>query len=323
MALRTPPARPTAPATWRDGVHLTGTPIWCDARRRRDVCFVSAADRIAVAEHGQLIATQITLALLAPRVGGGFGAGHLAVPLRRPFTLGTLRLELIPSGRGYGAAALHADSRGRTVLYAGPIRTVDEREAAEVRTSDAVVVAAPFGELHHTFNPVDQIAGALASWATQRLVTNALPVAVVDSALDGLEVAVRLAALGIPLAGSRSLRDAAQRLDDLETLPELKALGKEPRLLVRVASDKATLPATAVSALVSGRAIDGHPGFALGFAWPFAAGRAQLLAWIEQTKSKDIFVTGVCAETIVAALGKRARLLGPPHQMTLSLGEAS
>ena len=35
-----------APVTWRDGVHLTGTPIWCDARRRRDVCFVSRADRI-------------------------------------------------------------------------------------------------------------------------------------------------------------------------------------------------------------------------------------------------------------------------------------
>ena len=34
-----------APVTWRDGVHLTGTPIWCDARRRRDVCFVSSASR--------------------------------------------------------------------------------------------------------------------------------------------------------------------------------------------------------------------------------------------------------------------------------------
>ncbi|CAN5452066.1 hypothetical protein BH11MYX1_BH11MYX1_42780 [soil metagenome] len=288
------------------------------------MCFVSSADRIAVAEHGQLIATPITLALLAPRPGAGLGAGHLAVPLRKPFTLGTLRLELIPSGRGFGAAALHADSRGRTVLYAGPVRTTEDRDAAEVRTSDAVVIAAPFGDVHHTFAPLDDIAGALAQWATRQLAIEAIPVAVVDSALDGLEVAVKLAALGLPLAGSRSLRDAAQRLATLETLPELKALGKEPRVLVRVASDK--LPSStgkAVEALVSGRAIDGHAGFAAGFAWPFAAGRAQLLAWIEQTKSKDVFVTGACAETIVAALGTRARLLGPPHQMTLSLGEAS
>jgi putative mRNA 3-end processing factor len=317
-----PPARSQAPVTWRDGVHLTGTPIWCDARRRRDVCFVSAADRVTAAEHGQLIATPITLALVAPRAGGGAGAGHLAVPWRRPFTLGTLRLELIPSGRGLGAAALHVDSRGRTVLYAGPVRTTADRDAAEVRTSDAVVVAAPFGEAHHVFGTTDDIAGQLVAWAQAQLATGQTPVAVVESALDGLEIAAKLGDQ-LPLAGSRALRDAAQRLANLETLPELRAPGKEPRLLVRVASDRAALPAKSTSALVSGRVLDGHEGFAAGFAWPFAAGRVQLLAWIEQTRAKDIFVTGACAETIVAALGKRARVLGPPHQMTLSLGEAS
>jgi putative mRNA 3-end processing factor len=303
-------------------VHLTGTPIWCDARRRRDVCFVSAADRVTAAEHGQLIATPITLALVAPRGGGGLGAGHLAVPWRRPFTLGTLRLELLPSGRGLGAAALHVDSRGRTVLYAGPVRTTADRDAAEVRASDAVVVAAPFGELHHTFAPIDEIAGKLVTWARAELASGTTPVAVVDSTLDGLEIAAKLGDQ-LPLAGSRSLRDAAQRLANLETLPELRAAGKDPRLVIRVASDRAAVPGKSESALVSGRALDGHAGFATGFAWPFAAGRVQLLAWIEQTRAKEIFVTGACAETIVAALGKRARVLGPPHQMSLSLGEAS
>ena len=317
-----PPARTQAPVTWRDGVHLTGTPIWCDARRRRDVCFVSAADRVTAAEHGQLIATPITLALVAPKAGGGAGAGHLAVPWRRPFTLGTLRLELLPSGRGLGAAALHVDSRGRTVLYAGPVRTTADRDAAEVRASDAVVVAAPFGELHHTFAPIDDIAGELLAWAKAQLASGATPVAVVDSVLDGLEIAAKLADQ-VPLAGSRALREAAQRLVNLESLPELRAPGKDPRLLIRVAADRAAVPPKSVSALVSGRALDGHAGFATGFAWPFAAGRAQLLGWIEQTKAKDVFVTGACAETIAGVLGKRARVLGPPHQMTLSLGEAS
>ena len=79
-------------------MHLTGTPIWCDARRRRDVCFVSSSERVGRAGHGQLIATPITLALLGAEVG------HLAVPVHRPFTLGTTRLSLIPSGRGLGAA---------------------------------------------------------------------------------------------------------------------------------------------------------------------------------------------------------------------------
>ena len=36
--------QPTAPApvSWRDGIHITGTPLWCDALRTRDVCFLSS-----------------------------------------------------------------------------------------------------------------------------------------------------------------------------------------------------------------------------------------------------------------------------------------
>ena len=66
-----------------------------------------------------------------------------------------------------------------------------------------------------------------------------------------------------------------------------------------------------------------HTVFALPYAYAgaiLAAGQvpdAQLLAWIEQTHARDIFVTGACAETIIAKLGPRARMLGPPHQMVL------
>ncbi|MBA3540561.1 MAG: hypothetical protein H0T79_13205, partial [Deltaproteobacteria bacterium] len=119
MSRRAVRATPPVPVTWRDGVHLTGSPIWCDARRRRDVCFVSSSERVGRTGHGQLIGTPLALTLL-----GATEPGHLAVPLRQRFTLGTSRLELIPSGRGLGAAALHVDLTGRTVLYAGPIRTV-------------------------------------------------------------------------------------------------------------------------------------------------------------------------------------------------------
>src|SRR5213078_1681028 len=97
--------------------------------------------------------------------------GHLAVPLRQRFTLGTVRLELIPSGRGFGAAALYADIAGRTVLYAGAVRTTagGVGDAAELRTCDAVVVAAPYGELHQQFPPlVDAIAQTIA-WTRDQL----------------------------------------------------------------------------------------------------------------------------------------------------------
>jgi hypothetical protein len=320
---RTP--RPPAPVTWRDGVHLTGTPIWCDARRRRDVCFVSSADRLTRGQsHGQLIGTPATLAL----VGGG--DGHLAVPVRRPFTLGTLRLELIPSGRGLGAAALYVESRARTWLYAGAVRTTGAAEPAEVRACDAVVVAAPIGEREHTVPTVDAATEQLVAWVRAQLAAGARPIVVVDTVLDGIEIVAQLDAAGVAATASRSLREAT----GVPGAPELRAPGRDPAVHVRVETDRSRAdlrigPGRApVNALVSLRALEPPDRslhatkFALRLAWPFAATRAQLLAWIEQTKARDVFVTGACAETIVAALGNRARVLGPPHQMTLFPREA-
>jgi putative mRNA 3-end processing factor len=313
---RTDRSSTIAPVTWRDGVHLTGTPIWCDARRRRDICFVSSVDRVVRTGHGQLIGTSLTLELLGAR-----GGGHLAVPLRQRFTLGTLRLELIPSGRGLGAAALHVDAVGRTVLYAGAVRTIASPliEGAEVRTADALVVAAPLGELHHRLEPLDDVATRVIEWTRAQLAAGVPTVLVVENALDGIEVAARLVAEGVPVAAGKSIRDAVLRLAGVAGVPAIRAPGREPAVLIRAETDRVKLPSApqAVTALVAARAIDPAPGWAASFAWPFVAGRDQLLAWIEQTRAREIFVTGPCADAIVTALGSRARLLGPPRQMAL------
>jgi hypothetical protein len=266
---------PAAPVTWRDGVHLTGTPIWCDARRRRDVCFVSSAERVGRG-HGQLIATPETLALI------GSAKDQLGVPVRRPFTLGTLRLELIPSGRGLGAAALHVDVGDHTVLYAGAI------QHAEVRMADAVVVASPLAE---PAEPPADAAARLAAWARGRKA----PIVGVDHVIDGLEVAHALAGQGLAVAGTRSLRDASARAG-------LAAIPAKGEVLIQVEGDRARLPA-------------GHRVTAT--TWPLVATDRELLAWIDQTRASRVFVTGPGAERIATAVGARARVLGPPRQMSL------
>jgi len=298
-------------------VHLTGTPIWCDARRRRDVCFVSSADRVVRAGHGQLIGTPTTIAMIAGR-----DLGHLAVPVRRPFTLGTLRLELIPSGRTIGAAALHVDTGMRTVLYAGAIRTAHATEAAEVRASDAVVVSAPIGEPQHALLPLAEALEQLVAWVRARLGASTWPVVVVDTALDGLEIAALLAAAGIAVTASKSVRDAAAIVGSSAPHGGALALrppGKEPAVVIRAETDRQKLATTlpVQSALVSARAVDPQPGYDAAFAWPFVASRAQLLGWIEQARAKHVFVTGACAESIAVAVGARAQVLGPPQQMAL------
>ena len=352
---------------------------------------MSSAERVGRAGHGQLIGTAITLALLGAR-----DKGHLAVPLRQRFTLGTLRLELIPSGRGFGAAALHVDITGKTVLYAGAVRTSagGVGDAAELRTCDAVVVSAPFGEPRHRFPALTTAIDATIEWTRDQLARDRRPVLFVDTPLDGLEVASRLAAEGVALAAGRTLREAAQRIADLvpaaqiidgavaightiapraigrepraaarpadaataklargsnsrlndlrpgaatdaglpalvagSGIPALVAPGREPRAIIWLDADRAGLLKAVgdrpfATALVSGRALHGHAGYDAGFVWASAADRAQLLGWIEATGARDVFVTGACAEAIGAAVGGRARVIGPPQQMSLFPGEA-
>jgi putative mRNA 3-end processing factor len=309
---RRPRIAPAPPVSWRDGVHLTGTPIWCDARRRRDVCFVSSAERVGRAGHGQLIATPATLALL------GADAGHLAVPVHRPFTLGTTRLELIPSGRGLGAAALHVDLGGRTVLYAGAIRTVNRNEAAEVRACEAVVVDAGAGDAE--LPSLDDVASRVVDWVRVQLVQGNTPVLAVDTVFDGIEVAEHLAAVGLTVTASRTIREAAQRARAHGRITAFRAPGRESAPLIRLESDRVKLAdgTRGVNALVSIRALhDRDSAWDATFAWPFVADREQLLHWIEQSRAKHIFLTGGNADAIADELGPRARVLGPPRQMAL------
>lgn len=218
----TMPGDDNRPVTWRDGIHLQGTPIWCDARRARDVCFVSCAHAAGASRHGQLIATAPTLALLGADPHGT----QLAVPYGRPFTLGTVRLELLRSGHTLGSASLVADVGGQRVLYAGAIdpRGNGLGEAADLRACDALVLAATYGHPRYRFPPADQIKAAVAGFVDEVMAAGGVAALLVSSPSKALDVACWLAARGaIPLYGHRSVCAAVRRLRETHpTLPRVR-----------------------------------------------------------------------------------------------------
>jgi len=315
-------SKSAAPAavTWRDGIHLTGTPLWCDARRRRDVCFVSSAERVGRAGHGQLIGTRETIALLDT---GGI-SGHLAAPLLKRFTLGTQRLELIASGRGPGAAALCVDTGDRTVLYAGGVRCDPVPHAGiiagDVRRCDTLVVHAVYGERGDEFPKLATVVAQTIAWVQTTLASGKRPILLVDSIIDGLEVATALARHDLrQMDVDKDLLEAVARVGAPVMRTPFRAA--DPRPVVWLDAGRAKLPkrirdTPLATALVSGRA-RGFAGYDAGFVWPSAAGRKALLGWIESTTAREVYVTGPCADAIATALGPRARVIGPPRQMHL------
>jgi putative mRNA 3-end processing factor len=333
-AARASPAT-SEPVTWRDGVHVVGTPIWCDARRARDVCFVSSADAIGRVGHGQLIATLATLAQLGaekPRVTNSGGAAsnaaptaHLSVPYRRPFTLGTVRLELVPSGHALGSASLWIDSGGAKTFVAGAIATggAGLGEPAELRTCETLVVGAPYGAPGETFPKRKDAAAAWLDFARAARARGAIAVALVSSAQKGLDVAAATATAGLAVGAHRAIHHAAKRLAAAGIAIEVPRRGASgAEALVWLARDRAKLPAGSLAvALVSGAAIDpaavAAAGAERGVAWSNAADRDELLAFVEDASARRVFLTGRRADAIAAAIGPRARVLAPPHQMQL------
>ncbi len=305
--------------SWRDGVHVLGTAVWCDARRARAVCFVSSADRTGRAGHGQLIATAETLALL-----GAHSDAHLAAPTGRPFTLGTVRLELVRSGWAVGAAALLVDA-GHRVLYAGAVGATGSGlgGAAELRRCDTLVVAAPYGAPHHRF---DATAAEVIEFARGALAIGAVPVVLVTSPLKGLDVAAAFDGVGIPCAGHRAIVEAARRLAVAGVNVVVKRTVARGRALLWPLADRARLGAALGGAparvvLASGLAVERDLVRELGvdaaIPWSAAADRAALLAYVARSGAASVAVTGAYADEIAAAIGPHARRLGPPRQMPL------
>lgn len=141
--------------SWRSGVHIAGTRLWCDAPRANDLCFVSSAAGLLAGwaamrpVRGTLLCTELTHRLICSLRGAKAQAGPgepvLLSPVGRPFNYGSLRIELFPSGQGPGAASLWARlPSGRQVVYAGsPRAEADDRvEPMQVRPADTLVIAA-------------------------------------------------------------------------------------------------------------------------------------------------------------------------------------
>jgi Cft2 family RNA processing exonuclease len=315
--------------TWRDGVHLTGTAIWCDALRARDVCFVSRADAVTAARHGQLCATAETLALLGGGDRGRQPASVLPVPYARPFTLGTRRIELFRSGAGLGGASLLVDVDGMRVVYAG---ATDPRGgglggSADVRTCDTVILDAELAAPGVAFEPTEHVIAALVEHVSATLRAGNTAVLLLGSPVRGLDVANALAAADVPVAAHRSIGQAARRAGR-PPLP-LHSPSRPRALLWPVGArenlSKLALPATTSVSLISGRALSepgltGAVGAERAFAWTCHSSADELAAYVEACGARTIYFTHRHAETMAARLdggGRVARPLGPPMQMQL------
>lgn len=124
--------------------HVRGTAVWCDAARAGAVSFVSRGDvQLGRGRAERVITTEETASVMR-RLGRALPE-PLLPRLGRPFALGRLRLELLPSGRCAGAAQLLVELAGWRGLYAGSVwvRAGIGSLPLQVRPCDELVLDGP------------------------------------------------------------------------------------------------------------------------------------------------------------------------------------
>ena len=295
---------------WRDGLHILGTPLWCDARHTREVCFLSSARVPGARRHRQVLASSTTLALL-PDATRRAPQSTLAVPFGRKFTLGTLRLELVPSGFMPGAASLTVEVGGARLLYAGVVnpKGTGLGGAPEARPADVLVVDASFAGARYSFPPAGEMLAEAKAWAETVAAGGGIPVLLAEPLGAALEL---LKILAVPVVAHRAIVAAAKKLTAAGiALPAPKRHAGTPAAGSAVlwpVSARDTLPPLrrARVALVDPRAQDA--AFAAAFAAPLDASfpfsdhpdAETLAAYIAQTGAGEVHVTNASAETAKA-----------------------
>lgn len=141
---------------WQGGLHIVGTPLWCDVLRPRGACFVSSVTTLLGGRSGakQLIVSgdvgaRITALGLVPP--------HALLTVRpyRPFTLGRARVEILETGEP-NTAALSVEVDGRRLLYvdALPHSGVTLRDADVLIVGRSLVVD-PVKQIDHVVQLLD------------------------------------------------------------------------------------------------------------------------------------------------------------------------
>ncbi len=309
---------------YRGGVRIAGTIVACDAVAGGDLTFLSRAEAPGtrgrqalprLTARRQLLATEVTLALLGPD-GDRLRPHALVAGYGRPFVLGGARLELFASDLGPGAASLLCEQGGRRFVYAGLVGP-----DAEVRAADALCLDARFARPGSVFVTRATALAAIGRQVRATLAAGAAPVLRLAPGDVALPIAVALAADRIALRAHRSVVQAAAayRAAGLPTPPLQRFAGRLGPGEVLLWSAGARPPAQRHGArpivelrVAPEAAGDDAVAYPVGLDWD------GLLRYVAATGAREVALVNAPGDDLVRALtaqGIDAYPLGPPRQL--------
>lgn len=97
--------------------------LWFDSQANGQLSFVSSAEVQSKVKVPQIITTEETLKILTAKKNAPVTHNALVCQYNRPFSIGRLRMELLPSGGVLGGASLYVETEHGRLLYAPYLQT--------------------------------------------------------------------------------------------------------------------------------------------------------------------------------------------------------
>ncbi|MCK4403808.1 MAG: MBL fold metallo-hydrolase [candidate division Zixibacteria bacterium] len=135
---------------FENGIHIEGTGLWLDARRKVDLSFVSHAHTDHAVRHTEILVTKETAKFYEHRFGK---AKFNILEYNRPKRLKGVTVELFPSGHILGGAQILIEKDRTRIVYTGDfkLRKSLTAQKAEIKKCDILIMESTFGLPQYKF----------------------------------------------------------------------------------------------------------------------------------------------------------------------------
>ncbi len=164
---------------YKNGIHLQGTELWFDSKKKVPLSFISSANIEKFTPPEKILATPETIKLLEKRIKKPV---VMPCPYYRSFALGSLQVELVPSGTMLGSAQIIVDKGENTLLYSGDINldSLPTAEPAYTKHCDVLVMRCRHALMEYQFPSFDQSIKDVIHFVDEAMSSDSTPVLVVE-----------------------------------------------------------------------------------------------------------------------------------------------
>ncbi len=186
------------------GIHLLGTDLWFDSVKKAKFSFISSANVGRFSPPEKVIATPETIRLLDKKIKKSVA---LACPYKRPFTIGNVQVELIPSGYIPGSSQIVVNKDDDTIIYTGEINLRESltATAAEIKRCPKAILKCSYSPPKYVFPPAEEVVGSLVEFIDNTLGSGAVPVILAETPGKAEDIVKILSVIGYKLSLHKSV----------------------------------------------------------------------------------------------------------------------